>query len=69
MVVAGVPLAPGGGLKVMGQQFHGVTGLIPVPWLLLVLEVLILECNPRLMEDPVKQTFLLQMKCGLVTYK
>jgi hypothetical protein len=69
MVVAGVPSAPGGGLKVMGQQFHVATGLIPVPWLLLVLEVLILEYDQRLMEDPVNQSFLLQMKGGRVTYK
>jgi hypothetical protein len=53
--VAGIPLAPGRGLEVVGQQFDCMPGLIPIPRFLLVLEVEVLECDPREVEDPVKQ--------------
>jgi hypothetical protein len=55
MFIPRVQLAPGGGLEVVCQQFHGVPCLIPIAWLLFVLEVLVLKGDPREMENPVKQ--------------
>jgi hypothetical protein len=55
MVVAEVPLGAGGGLEVHGQQFDGMAALVAFGGLLLGAEVRLLEGDPVLVEEPVKE--------------